>query len=102
MLTSPEALAAILGMALVTFMVKAGGLLLANRLPRDGFAAAWLRHIPGAVLASLVAPALVTGNAAEAIAAAITALVYFLTRNLLAAMASGVFAVYLARLWLVG
>lgn len=102
MLTSPEALAAILGMALVTFMVKAGGLLLANRLPRDGFAAAWLRHIPGAVLASLVAPALVTGNAAEAIAAAITALVYFLSRNLLAAMASGVFAVYLARLWLVG
>ena len=102
MLTSPEALLAILGMALVTFAVKAGGLLLANRLPRHGFAAAWLRHIPGAVLASLVAPALVTGSPAEVIAAAITALVYFLTRNLLAAMAAGVLAVYLARMWLVG
>ena len=55
MLTSPEALIAILGMALVTFAIKAGGLLLANRLPREGFAAAWLRHIPGAVLASLEA-----------------------------------------------
>jgi uncharacterized membrane protein len=54
------------------------------------------------VLASLVAPALVTGSPAEVIAAAITALVYFLTRNLLAAMAAGVLAVYLARLWLVG
>ncbi|WP_332685881.1 AzlD domain-containing protein [Devosia sp.] len=102
MLTSPEALIAIFGMALVTFMVKAGGLLLANRLPRDGFAAAWLRHIPGAVLASLVAPALVTGSAAEAIAAAATALVYIATRNLFAAMAAGVAAVYLARLVLVG
>jgi uncharacterized membrane protein len=102
MLTSAEALTAILGMAVVTFAIKAGGLLLANRLPRDGFAAAWLRHIPGAVLASLVAPALVTGSWAEVIAAGITALVFFVTRNLLAAMASGVMAVYLARMWLVG
>ncbi len=98
MLTSPEALTAILGMALVTFAVKAGGLLLANRLPQTGFVAAWLRHIPGAVLASLVAPALVTGSAAEVIAAAATALVYVVSRNLLAAMAVGVLTVYLARL----
>jgi uncharacterized membrane protein len=102
MLTSPEALIAILGMALVTFAVKAGGLLLANRLPRDGFAAAWLRHIPGAVLASLVAPALVTGSAAEVIAAVATGLVYIASRNLLAAMAAGVATVYLARLVLIG
>ena len=102
MLTSPEALITILGMALVTFAVKAGGLLLANRLPRDGFAAAWLRHIPGAVLASLVAPALVTGSAAEVIAAVATGLVYIASRNLLAAMAAGVATVYLARLVLIG
>lgn len=102
MWTSPEALIAIAGMALVSFAVKAGGLLLANRLPRHGFAASWLKHIPGAVLASLVAPALVTGTPAEAIAAVATTLVYFVTRNLFAAMASGVLAVYLARLWLVG
>lgn len=100
MWTSTEALIAILGMALVTFAIKAGGLLLANRLPRHGFAAAWLKHIPGAVLASLVAPALVTGSAAEVIAAAATALVYVTTRSLLPAMAAGVLAVYLARLWL--
>ena len=102
MLTSPEALVAILGMALVTFAVKAGGLLLANRLPREGFAAAWLRHIPGAVLASLVAPALVTGNAAEAVAALATTAVFLLTRNLFAAMAAGVLTVYLARMLLGG
>lgn len=98
MLTSSEALLAILGMALVTFAIKAGGLLLATRLPRAGFAAAWLKHIPGAVMASLVAPALVTGSPAEALAAGATALVYVLTRNLFAAMAIGVAAVYFARL----
>lgn len=98
MWTSPEAVLAILGMALVTFMVKAGGLLLANRLPRDGFAASWLRHIPGAVLASLVAPAIITGSAAEAIAAVVTAILYIVTRNLLAAMAGGVLTVFLARM----
>ena len=98
MLTSPEALLAILGMALVTIAIKAGGLLLATRLPRGGFAAAWLRHIPGAVMASLVAPALVTGSAAEVIAAAATAVVYGITRNLFAAMTIGVAVVYAARL----
>ena len=87
-------------MAIVSLMTKAGGLLLANRLPSHGFAAAWLRHIPGAVLAALVAPALVTGSPAEIIAAAATALVYVVTRNLFAAMATGVLCVYLARLML--
>ena len=99
---SPEALIAILGMAALTFCIKAGGLLLANRLPETGFAANWLRHIPGAVLAALVAPALVTGSAAEAIAAAATALVFILTRSLLLAMGLGVVVVYFARLWLLG
>ncbi|WIY54410.1 AzlD domain-containing protein [Devosia sp. YIM 151766] len=97
---SPEALLAILGMALVTIAVKAGGLLLADRLPREGFAAAWLKHIPGAVLAALVAPALVTGGLAEVIAALATAAIFILSRNLFAAMASGVLTVYFMRLWL--
>ncbi|MEQ8594193.1 MAG: AzlD domain-containing protein [Parvibaculum sp.] len=100
MQTSPEAFIAILGMALVTIAIKAGGLLLADRLPRQGFAAAWLRHIPGAVLAALVAPALVTGSPAEMIAAIATGGIVILTRNLFAAMAAGVLTVYLARLML--
>lgn len=100
MQTSPEAFIAILGMALVTIAIKAGGLLLADRLPRQGFAAAWLRHIRGAVLAALVAPALVTGSPAEMIAAIATGGIFILTRNLFAAMAGGVLTVYLARLML--
>jgi uncharacterized membrane protein len=95
---SLEALITILGMAAVTFAIRAGGLLLANRLPTTGFVASWMKHVPGAVLAALVAPAILAGGAAEAIAAAVTALVYLVSRNLFAAMLSGVLAVYLARL----
>ena len=102
MFTSPEAVTAILGMALVTIAIKASGLLLADRLPRQGFGAAWLRHIPGAVLAALVAPALVTGSPAEIIAAVATGGVFILSRNLFAAMAAGVATVYLVRLLLAG
>lgn len=102
MLTSPEAVAAILGMALVTMAIKASGFLLADRLPRDGFAAAWLRHIPGAVLAALVAPAVLTGGVAEAIAAAATAAVFIVSNNLFAAMATGVATVYVVRLLVAG
>jgi branched-subunit amino acid transport protein len=100
MFASFEAIATILGMAIVTIAIKASGLLLADRLPREGFAAAWLRHIPGAVLAALVAPAIVTGNPPELIAAVATAAVFIATRNLFFAMASGVLAIYLARIWL--
>ena len=95
---SLEALIAIVGMAAVTFGIRAGGLLLANRLPTTGFVASWMKHVPGAVLAALVAPAILSGGAAEAIAAAVTALIYIVSRNLFAAMLGGVLAVYLARL----
>jgi len=97
---SLEAFITILGMAAVTFGIRAGGLLLADRLPRTGFVAAWMKHLPGAVLASLVAPAVANGGPAEAIAAAVTVALYVLTRNLFAAMVGGVVAVFLARLLL--
>jgi len=97
-----EALVTILGMAAVTFGIRAGGYLLAERLPDSGFFAAWLRYIPGAVLAALVAPALAEGGPAEWIAAAATALVFALSRSLLAAIAGGVLTVWLVRLALGG
>jgi len=89
---------AILGMAAVTFAIRAGGFLLANRLPSTGFVAAWMRHIPGAVLASLVTPAVASGGPPEWVAAAATAVAWLLTRNLLPAMAAGVLTIYLMRL----
>jgi uncharacterized membrane protein len=97
---STEVLIAIIGMAAATFAIRAGGLLLADRLPATGFVAAWMRHIPGAVLAALIAPAIVGGGPAELLAAIITTLAYLLARNLLLAMVVGVGAVFLLRLLL--
>jgi uncharacterized membrane protein len=97
---SLEALITILGMAAVTFGIRIGGYLLADRLPANGFVAAWLRFIPGAVLASLVAPAIVTGGPAELAGTVATAVAYFATRSLLAAMVAGVGVVYVARTFL--
>jgi uncharacterized membrane protein len=94
----PDPILAILGMAAVTMAIRAGGFLLADRLPSTGFVAAWMRHIPGAVLASLVLPAIVSGGIAEAVAAVATAAAWLLTRNLLPAMAAGVLTIYLMRL----
>ncbi|MBK8084012.1 MAG: AzlD domain-containing protein [Devosia sp.] len=99
---SPEALLAIVGMAAVTYAIRAGGYLLATRLPETGFIASWMKHLPGAVLAALVAHAITAGGTAEALAAAAVAILYLVTRNLFAAMAGGVLAVYLVRLALGG
>jgi uncharacterized membrane protein len=95
---SLESLITILGMAAITYAIRAGGLLLASRLPETGFVASWMKHVPGAVLASLVAPAILKGGPAEAIAAAAVALLYIVSRNLFVAMVGGVLAVYLARI----
>ncbi len=94
---SPEVLVTILGMAAVTFGIRLGGYLLADRLPSSGFVAAWMRHIPGAVLAAIVAPAIATGGWGGVLAAVATALAFIATRNLFAAMVAGVGVVYLAR-----
>ncbi len=107
---SLEALITILGMAAVTYAIRAGGLLLASRLPETGFVASWLKHLPGAVLAALLAPSILAvapGKPlaeaflpAETIAAAVVVLVYLVSRSLLASIVGGVLAVYLARLFL--
>jgi uncharacterized membrane protein len=94
---SAETLLTILAMACVTFGIRAGGLLLAERLPTTGFIALWLKHIPGAVMAALVAPAIVNGGPDEWAAAACAALAYALTRNILATIVVGVVAVVVAR-----
>lgn len=93
-------LLAILAMAGVTWLLRAGGLLLAGRLPQRGRAARALQLMPGCVMAALVAPAIARGGPAETLAAAATAIVMFATRSLPAAMLAGVAGVVAARAWL--
>ena len=94
---SLESLMTILGMAAVTYAIRAGGFLIAERLPSTGFVALWMRSIPGAVLAALIAPDVLRGGPAAWIAAAAAALVYLATRNVFATIVGGVLAMFLLR-----
>lgn len=99
-LLHPDALVVIAVMAVVTYGLRAGGLLLADRLPRTGRWAYALRRLPGMVLVAVVAPGLAHLGWLGVGAGAVTVALAIVTRNLFAAMAGGVTVVALARLWL--
>ncbi len=85
-----DALIAILGMAFAAYATRAGGLWLMGFVKLSPRVEAWLRALPGAVMVALVAPEVVSGGMAAAVAALATALVAIRTKNLLLAMVVGV------------
>lgn len=92
-----EPLLAIVLMALATYATRAGGLWVASRFELSERAGAWLDQIPGAILISLVAPAVLTGGLAEALAAVAVVIVALRTGSLPAAMVTGVGTVLVLR-----
>jgi uncharacterized membrane protein len=84
-------------MALATYSTRAGGLWLASRFDRSERAGVWLDQIPGAILVSLVAPAVLTGGLVEVLAALAVVIVSLRTGSLPAAMVTGVVAVLALR-----
>lgn len=95
----PLALLTILGMALVTYLTRVGGLWLMGRVMPSPRVEAWLRNIPGAVLISIVAPSALASGLSGVLAALLTGLVAARTRNLLLSMVVGVAAVWVLRRW---
>ncbi len=93
----PQTLLTILLMALATYATRAGGLWLASRLTLSDRMEAWLDHIPGAILVSLVAPTILTSGFAEALAALAVILVALRTGSLPVAMVTGVGVVLMLR-----
>lgn len=102
MVAESVALAAILGMALVTYATRAGGILLMGLIPVTPRVEAFLRHLSSSVLVALVAPAMAKGDPAAMAAVAVTLVVMFATRQLVAAMAAGVAAAALFRYAIAG
>ena len=85
-----DVLLTILGMALVTYATRSGGLWLLGRVTPSSGVERWLRQIPGAILVSLVAPAVFLSGPAALVASAVTVLVAGRTGNILLAMVAGV------------
>ena len=81
---------AIILMALATYATRSGGLWLASRFDLSERAGAWLDQIPGAILVSLVAPAILVGGPIEVLAAVVVVIVSLRTGSLPAAMVIGV------------
>ena len=92
------ALVTILGMALVTYLPRAGGIWLMGLVTLSRCVEAWLRSIPGSVLVALVAPTVFASSVAETLAALATVLVALRTRNVLLAMMIGVGVAWVLRM----
>lgn len=88
----------ILGMGVVTYVTRIGGFWLLGRITPTKRVEAWMRAIPGAVLISLIAPALVASGVVGFIAGAATVLIAARTKQMLPALVAGVVIVALARL----
>ncbi|WP_248291595.1 AzlD family protein [Neoroseomonas marina] len=92
-----DVLLAILGMALATYLCRAGGYALFRALRPPRFVEVMLQHLPGPIFIAYVAPALATQGVKGFAAAAAVVVTQATTRNLAAAIAVGVGA-----LWLLG
>lgn len=97
MATDGLTLATIVGMGIVTYATRAGGIWAIQRVEVSERLEAALEVLPGAILISLVAPAVVFGGAPEWLAAIAVLLVAVRTGSIVLAMAVGMGVVWFVR-----
>ncbi len=81
----------------LTYGLRLGGLLLADRLPKSGPARRFLDCLPGTILLSLTVPGALHAGVEGIIGLGACLLVFLRTRNLLLTMAAGMAGVCLLR-----
>ncbi|MFH1806202.1 MAG: AzlD domain-containing protein [Pseudomonadota bacterium] len=96
-----DAILTIMGMAAVTYGMRVGGLLMADRLPQTGRWAHVLERLPGAVLISVWVPSALASGTIGMAGAVATLIAMMLTRNLFVAMVAGMGLVALGRYFIV-
>ena len=87
----------IIWLSVGTFVIRMTGVIEGQRLPQGGPWARGLNALPGCLIVSLVAGALLTGGPNEWIAAAAAALTAILSRSLPLTMVVGIVAIVLLR-----
>ena len=85
--------AVILGMAVLTYLTKVGGLWILSRLEVSERLEAGLSVLPGAIVIAILGPELAAGGPAEWGAAAVVVVIAWRTDNILLALCGGVLAV---------
>lgn len=97
MTTDGVALVTIVGMGIVTYATRAGGIWAIQRVDISDRIESALEVLPGAILISLVAPVVVFGGVPEWVAALAVLLVANRTGSIVLAMAIGMGVVWLMR-----
>jgi len=97
MSVDPTVLLIIVLMGLVTYLCRIGGYWMVGRFALSPRVEAGLQYLPGAVLISLVGPAMAEEGLPGVIAVIITAVAMRLSGNLFIAMLAGVGTVWLTR-----
>jgi uncharacterized membrane protein len=92
-----DVLAAILGMALATYLCRAGGYAILRATRPPAFVTAMLQHLPGCIFIAFLAPALVDGGWAAWAAAGATIGVQAALRRLVLSILAGVATLWLLR-----
>jgi branched chain amino acid efflux pump len=87
----------IFGVALTTYTLRFGGLLLSERIPRSGGFKYFMEALPGTILVSLVAPGILSAGPWGWIAALVTGFTAHKTGNLFLAMGLGMAIVAIQR-----
>lgn len=88
---------AILIMALATYATRAGGILLAERLPDGPRTERLLTHLSTSIVAAILAPVLLHGDTALRLGVVAAALVMLASRQALAGMAAAVLTTAILR-----
>lgn len=90
-------LSVIVGMAIVTYATKAGGLWALNRISLPDHVRDGLDALPGGIMVAILVPRLVHGGLPEWVAAALVLVVAYRTDSVLLALSVGVAVVLLLR-----
>lgn len=83
--------------AVATYSLRAGGLLLGEKLPASGRFRVFMEALPGTLLLSLIVPGIVSAGVAGGVAALCTAWCTYKTGNVFLAMVIGVVIVAVSR-----
>lgn len=86
-------------LAIATFSIRLGGVLLGQRLPISGPWARGLNALPGCLIIALVSVLVFSGGPDEWVASAVALAAALTTRNLPLTMVAGILCVFVLRQW---
>jgi len=93
-----DVLAAIIGMALASYLCRAGGYAVLRVIRPSPFVQAMLQHLPGCIFVAFLAPAFVRAGWPSLLAGAVVLLVQARGRRLALSILAGVGALWLLQL----